>query len=474
MYLGIDLGTSSIKAILLKGDMLIEERMEYPAELAGKTEQNPLELENVFIAFIGSLKTKYDLLRSVLRGICLCGHGPSILFCDSSARPLTSLLTWEDRRAEKEAEEIRRSFETFRGDATSYEAKVLWFYRRMPHLFNGENKILYLKDYLVFKLTGKAFMDRSTASTIHFYDRRNNKWKFSELGIPDHLFPQTLNSWDQAGVTSTAFSSLSGLEDDIPVYAGGIDAYCEALGAGAVEPGDIVDGTGTSTCISMCLEERENEDLHVIPDRSLKIEMISSSGRSVNWILNLLSERRENIEELDLSNPVPLLFLPYLIGERSPVWDEKAMGAIIGLTESTGRAEIIKAVLQGTAFSIKQNLELITLNEVKVEDSVRAVGGGAVERWLELKTNVTGKIYKKMKVKDSAALGAAILAAYGKRDDDFIDIVRRSVKTERVFYPDKKRTEQFHKLYRIYTGLYSRLKDCFHSLSDFGRNNAQT
>jgi len=270
------------------------------------------------------------------------------------------------------------------------------------------------------------------------------------------------------GRTSTDFAQECGLANGIPVVVGGIDAYCEALGAGAIENGQVVEGTGTSTCISMCIPQNDKYDLHVVPDKSILMNTLSFTGGSIEWILNVLSKNLDELNKIDLEQPVPIIFLPYLLGERSPIWDEKAQGAFIGLKSDHDYEDILKSVIQGVSFAIKQNIE--SLEQYYEIDSIRAVGGGAInENILRNKSIITNKEYLKMKKIDSASIGAAILGIYSIKNNSLKEIISKWIKKEKILRSSVKNRE-YKKLYNLYIKLYSDLKSHFHKLYEIDKN----
>lgn len=462
MYLGIDIGTSSIKMLLIGSDSLKHTAIPLPSE---DYKQDPGIIKDCLIRAINQWMNQSEL--SVIRGIGLCGHGPSVLFIGKTGTPLTPILTWQDRRAYEEAKLIKKEFAEFYKDATCYEAKVLWFYRNHPDVFDQNSKVLYPKDYIIYELTGRAVIDESAASTVHFYDRHKKQWEFHKLGIPNSVFPEVVSSWEQVEVTGTTFSRQCGLPDGIPVYAGGIDAFCEAIGAGAIKHGQMVEGTGTSTCISTCCPEEPTLALHVIPSSSINITPLSYTGGSIKWINSIVANANEEQGlEVDLKpdQPVKLLFLPYLIGERSPIWDQKARGVFVGLTNTTDKRSLMQAVLQGIGFAIRQNVGLLQQENT---ETIRAVGGGSQNlAWLQMKADITGKVYEKLEIIDSAALGSALLAAFGQGERSLDDLVSEWVKVERVFYPDTEAQKKYQELFNIYEQVYPTLKNIMHKIAD--------
>ncbi len=467
--------------MLLHEKGIEEFRQDYPKTIGGPGIQRPAVLrETLFILLERMVKEAPEKGKN-LRGICLAGHGPSIVFLDRQGEPLSDVITWQDSSAEKEAHELKLQEKGFQKDGTSYEAKILHFLRNTPELLQEGVTVLYPKDYLVRLLTGESIIDRSTASTITFFMDPLYREPIQNLPrpVPVEIFPRVIDPWEEVGKTGNDFSKGCGLPDGLSVLAGGIDAYCEALGAGAIEAGDIVDGTGTSTCISLCGEIENlretslstgslNNDLHIIPGRSIMIQMMSSTGGALEWILRVAGRSRATLpqflKQVDTARPTPLLFLPYLRGERSPVWDEKARGVFAGLTEQDSTATLVQAVLQGVAFGVRQNLEILGANGSIMGESVRATGGGAGSGvWLQIKADVTGKTYRTMKIKSSAALGSALLAAYGMEKCPMGDLVDHWVESTDTFYPDRNRHDWYSRLFGEYKKLYELLKTTFHT-----------
>lgn len=460
MHLGIDLGTSSVKAVLTDGRKIIRDKEKYSGDHTLYLHPAAM-VEDAVQKLVKRLTEK---TQQPIAGLAIGGHGPSLIFVGNCGEPLTQIVTWQDKQAHREAAELRNVIKGFTRDATSYEAKILWHYRQYPELFASGNSVLYPKDYLVFLLTGQRIMDHSTASTIGFYDEYAQNWSDSNLGFGTEIFPDVIESTGKAGVTGTAFSRSCGLPDGTDVYGGGIDAYCESLGAGAVNPGDTVDGTGTSTCLSVCRRLSESGDRHVLPDRRLEMRTISYSGGSVRWLKNLSYEIRENLKTPNWPDrPSGLVFLPYLTGERSPIWDEQARGVFFGLDSETGILRMGQAVLEGVGYAVRQNLETLSGEE---NNPVRAVGGGAAnEKWLQMKADITGRVYWQMEEPDSGALGAALISAIGSGELTGEEISTWA-RCRREFRPREQFRKTYDELFGVYSGLYPLLQDSFRRLKD--------
>ncbi|MFH2115567.1 MAG: FGGY-family carbohydrate kinase, partial [Spirochaetota bacterium] len=444
-------------------------------------------VESLFLTIVASHPTRIPRLQ----GIAMSGHGPSVLLAGIDGTALSDLFTWQDSDARSEEEAIRESFAGFDKGGSSYEGKAIRLFRRHPDLFTPGVKILYPKDYFSSLLTGRMSTDRSTASTIIFWDDQQMVWNPGATGIPSGFFPEVIEPWGESGRTGTVWSRSCGLPDGVPVYGGGIDAYSELLGVGAVSPGALVDGTGTSTCLSIILPETGNAraerqqdqpghkpslpartDRHLLPGLRLRMETMSYTGGSLQWFLRLLGSSLAEAMATMKPGPVALLFLPYLLGERSPVWDAKASGVFAGLRSDTGRPELLAAIMQGCAFGVRQNLEVLgSLGTVegRVARDIMAVGGGAGnDAWLQMKADITGSRYLRPVYPEAAPLGAAMLAVFGREGIDPAELAARFVRTEKTFEPVKagKLRDSYNSLYGLYTDMYTRLRDTLLSLAE--------
>jgi xylulokinase len=469
MYLGVDIGSSGIKAALVEENDVFNYSRRYPAALMG-TEQDPIAVEQTFIDLLQEIRANTGSAWSRLMGIAFSGHGPSLVLIDETGKAITPIITWQDTRARVEEEDLTRQYPGFNWGGASFEGKLLWLMKNQPGLFEKSCTALYPKDYILHRISGEKVMDRSTASTIVWYDPIEDCWQVEEGQSALQALPRVVEPWAQIGVSGGNWSDECGIPNNVPLFAGGIDAYCETIGVGAIEVGDIVDGTGTSSCISMCMDIEDQGDYHVIPGRRIQMEMMSYTGGSLEWLLRLIDEDISFLTAIDKHNPTPLLFLPYLVGERSPIWDEKASGALVGLRPSSGREETAVAILQGCAFGVRQNLEKLETFTGKSNNQVLAAGGGAEnEIWMQVKSDITGKRYLKPSVRNAAPLGCAVIAAYGRDLVEPAEACRRWVRIEKVFEPncDPEVQHRYSSLYQLYDRLYDQLKETFWSLSNF-------
>lgn len=465
MYVGIDIGTSSIKGVLgLKSGTHTITR-HYNKDMFNGGIHGVEFFRRSVQAFLTSLSKLSYYKNEKIEGIGLSGHGPSIVLIDNNGNPVTDIITWRDRSAQKEADELSSIIPGFVKDGTSYEAKLLKVFKGNKNGFQEGTKVLYPKDYVIFLLTGKVIIDFATASTLSFFKEKNRMFETYSTEIPTSVFPRIVDSWEEAGRTGTDFSNKSGLPNNIPVIAGGIDAWCEAIGAGAIEDGMIVDGSGTSTCITSCVPEGDSKLKHVIPGKSLVIETMSSTGASISWLMDLLDSEIEEIQNISSYIPVPIIYLPYLDGERSPVWDERASASFTGITSKNNRKDLIRSVLQGIAFGTRQCVELVRKKISSKDLCIRAVGGGANNRaFLQYKANITGLKYISMQETDAAPMGAMILAAFSCGEESVEELVRKWVGLNFEVKPDPKYGKIWDRMFSIYTDHYYEVKETSHKL----------
>jgi xylulokinase len=459
MFAGIDIGTGSAKgAFLLNSEKVVSSTARYggPSDRSG-TQRTDVLAEAVEQLLRKAVNTAVEHGESI-QGLAFSGHGPSLVLLDGLGRAEESLLTWQDSSAAAEAEDLSRILPDFSKTGECWEAKVLAAWKRLGGTWSGE-KVLYPKDFVHYLLCGRAMMDHSSASTLAFFDPVAGVLEGEAAGIDSRIFPEIVKSWEMTGRCGTSFSRACGIKDGVPVYGGGIDAWCEAIGAGAVEPGMIVDGSGTSTCVSECLEEGASRLRHALPERCFRIETISYTGGSIRWAEELFGKTISEWKKLgNNSSPLPVIFLPYLIGERSPVWDKDASSLFMGLRNGDDGDTMMHAVLQGTAFAVGQCLDLLAPD--RRGRSVRAVGGGAENLpWLKMKAGIADTTFQLMRDRDAAPLGAAMLAAYGAGEGDFRQLAERFTRVEAEVEPDKRHIERYRGLSAMYRRLYGTLKE---------------
>lgn len=484
MLLGIDIGTSSCKTALFSENGTVQAQetadynLYYPA--SGFVEQDAEEWWRGVCTALKKMFSKSGLSPSEVQAVGIDGQSWSAIPIDKDGEALARTPIWMDTRAESICRELD---ETVGGEwifnvcgnplKPSYSLpKILWFRRNAPELYSNTYKFLQSNGYIGFKLTGKITLDKSQCYGFQTFNLREKLFD-SELceavGLNVSLLPEVVDCHTIIGNVTKEASLQTGLPEGVPVVAGGLDAACATLGVGVINHGETQEQGGQAGGMSICLEtytddERLITGLHVVPGRWLLQGGTVGGGSALRWFRESFC-RNVSFKELDIeATDVPagaegVVFLPYLSGERSPIWDSHAKGVFYGLDFSKSRAHMLRAVLEGVAFSLKHNLEVAESAGARVNE-LRATGGSASSRlWTQIKSDITGKRLSVPSGETAAALGAAILAgvAVGVYAD-FGDAVRQTVSITRSHEPDLNSADAYGKSYATYLELYTRLR----------------
>jgi len=486
--LAVDIGTSGCKLALVDpyGRVTAKTAVRYEVIRPNSicAEQNPHTWWEAFKEGLSTLIASKDSDEIVAVGIS--GQSPVILPVDSRGDVLHNALLWMDRRAVSQAKKLAEIF-GIREDPSNALAKILWFRDEMPHLFAKTYKFLQASDYIAFRLTGTCVTDKFTAMTA-FFNPHEWKWpkEVEDMGIMEKL-PEVVEPGSPIGHVSRSASKEIGLREDTIVTAGSIDAYLALLGSGAVKPGSACDISGTSTCLMITSskpvhdpKERVFCTPHFLNDLFIVSGVLSTTGASISWFLEEFG-REEMLKASEIgedpfnllisrASKVPqgaegLIFLPYLAGERSPIWDPFAKGAIIGLTLKHGKGHVIRAILEGCAFGLRHVLETAEELGANVKE-IRTCGGASKSDLLcQIKANVIGKPILTLSEPDASLIGAAILAFIGsgiyKKVLEAIDSI---VKVKKVFIPEEESRRVYDHLFHLYKRSYDVLKEILHSL----------
>jgi xylulokinase len=402
-------------------------------------------------------------------------------------------LIWMDRRAEGEACRLRemlgeRTIERITGnrpDPFYIAAKLLWLKNHEPSFFSKTTLVLMANGYINYRLTGRAVMDNVHAALLQLRDRKSGEWS-EELcrasGAEPSLFPPVFFGHEIVGEVTQEAARETGIPAGTPVTAGTVDGAAAALEAGAVAAGTAAEMTGTSTVLLMPDEAGVAEPAfiampHAIPGVHLLLGAMSSSGASLRWFRDQFGRqevdegRRTGRDPYDVltgsAEETPpgcegLLFLPYMMGERSPLWDSDARGVFFGLSLKTTKGALVRAILEGTAFALRHNVDTARKAGVSIRE-IRSVGGGTKSSlWNQIKADILGVPILLPRTTVGAAFGDAFLAGlaaglYGRARDSLERIVRIRDRYE----PDPRKAELYAELYGLFRRLYEDLKDDF-------------
>jgi xylulokinase len=492
-FLGVDVGTERCKAILFndKGESLARAHASYRVEVPTPSwaEQSPETWWTAVRKTVSTVLRTKRASESDVTCVGVTGQSPVVVPVDKDGNPLMNALIWMDRRAIKEAREMAEAT-GLADDASKSLPKTLWIKKQRPHEFLGAHKLLQATDFIEYKLTGRFVTDWFNASTFH-YDTDRHAWPeklFNDLGISTDKLPSVSRPGEAIGTVTEWAARDTGLKKGTPVATGGIDAYMALIGINALTPGSVCEVTGSSTCLlapsSHRVTDREGrvhcEKFPLLPNFWITWATMSTTGASLKWFRDNFGRTRESYKDMDLEaekTPVGsggLIFLPYLMGERSPIWDTNARGVFLGFSLNNSRSQFARAILEGCAFGIRHNLE--TMNGLGINiNEIRSCGGAAASRvFSQIKADIIGKPIIIPREIEAPALGAAIIAAISvKTYPDLRTAARKMVHTESRIDTQKPLKEKYDHCFEMYKEAYLHLKEYFeryYPLENVGRD----
>ncbi len=459
------------------------------------------------------LNATYKVIRTVLektsiniekvKGIAISSlYGGSGIPVGENIEPLAPCLIWMDRRANKEVEWVKenidldRLFEITGNSVDSYYGftKMLWIKNNLPDVWKKMKFFLPPNSYIIYRLTGEVAVDYSSAGNIGgIFDIKERKWSeemLEQLGIPLEYQPERLvASSDIVGKITEEASLKTGLKVGTPVVAGGVDAAVATLSAGAFSQGNHVAMVGTSMCWGF-ITDKENLSSklismpHVVDplDKIYTFGGAITAGAVLRWFRDVLGDQEMFVENMiDINaytllelktKDIPagsdgLLVLPYFMGERSPVWDSNASGTILGLSLFHSKAHLYKAFMEGVAYALRHNMEMVAETDLALDSEVILVGGAAKSMvWPQIFADITGYPVKIIKDDVEAPLGDALLAGLGtgviKDPEVLVDWLHFAETIE----PIAENVKLYDKIFEQYNQVYVNLKDNMKSLQE--------
>ena len=493
--MGIDIGTSSCKVALFdeRGTVVGTASEEYPVYYpqSGYVEQNPEEWWEAVCKATKKCIEKSRIKAKQIVGIGVDGQSWSAIPIDECGNVLMNTPIWSDTRSA----EICKQMNDKLGERTIFDlagntlqapyttGKILWYKENFPEMYQNIFKILQSNSFIVYRLTNKISQDKSQGYGLHCFDMREGEWDkgmCEDLGIPLKILPEIYECSEVVGFVTDKAAEQTGLCVGTPVVAGGLDAACGALGVGVLAEGDTQEQGGQAGGMSICCETYQSDPslilgYHVVPGKWLLQGGTTGGGGVMRWIERELGEAerlkgattQENSFDLltAQAEQVPagsegVVFLPYMSGERSPIWDPNAKGVFYGLDFSKTKGHLIRSAMEGVAYSLRHNLEVAQDAGSKVK-VLRAMGGAANSYlWTQIKTDITGKEVVVPASDTATTLGAAILAGVGVGlYKDFEEAISMTTAIKRSHVPDAQTKEIYDKGYEKYLKLYQNLKE---------------
>lgn len=493
--LGIDLGTSACKVAIFRpdGEVIVTTDKEYPVYYPkpGWAEQNPEEWWQGVCDAIGESIEKSEVPPEEIAGIGIDGQSWSAIPVDKVGNVLANTPIWMDTRAAEICQELNGKIGADRifqlaGNSLqpSYTTgKILWYQRNMPEMYEKIDKILQSNSFIGYKLTGVMTQDKSQGYGLHCFDMRKGQWNqemCDKLGIPFRFLPELYDCHAVIGEVQEAAALTTGLCVGTPVVAGGLDAACGTLGAGVIHPGETQEQGGQAGGMSICMDAYQADPrlilgFHVVPNHWLLQGGTTGGGGVMRWLEKELGNYERLLGEdlqmssYDIFNELAqevspgsdgLVFLPYMAGERSPIWNPKAKGVYFGLDFNKTKGHLIRSAMEGVAFSLRHNIAVA--KEVGAEVKVlRSMGGAANSLlWTQIKADVTGLPIVVPSSDTATTLGAAMLAGVGVGVyKSFTEAVQCTVKERRKHEPNQALAEVYRKNYQTYLKLYQNLQE---------------
>ena len=479
-YLGVDLGTSSSKVIIMDENQKILASASRPMDVSrpypGWSEQEPGDWIGATTAAIDELKVNHGELLARVRGIGLSGHMHGATLMDKHDRALRPCILWNDTRCHAEAHELDSQpiFRQLTGNIVfpGFTApKLLWVARNEPDIFANIRWVHLPKDYLRHWLTGEHASEMSDAAGTSWLDTSARAWDarlLAATGLGLEHMPNLVEGTDVSGTLRPELAARWGMGQGVVVAGGAGDNAASACGIGAVAPGTAFVSLGTSGVLFASNERYlPNPDsavhafCHAVPNTWHQMGVILSATDSLNWLANLTGRDAAALTNslgVELKRPGPVTFLPYLSGERTPHNDASIRGAFTGLGHESDATALTKAVVEGVAFAVRDSLEALRSAGTEL-GRVSAVGGGSrSDYWLKVIATTLGMPVDIPAEGDfGAAFGAARLGLIAAESADPFLICQPPV-TERTIEPDAALSDAFAHAYQAYRNHYPAIK----------------
>ena len=499
-----DLGTSGNKATLydtdgrLAGSMICDYPTYYPH--SGWVEQDADDWWKAVCDSTKGLLEQTGIPASDVLCVSFSAQMMGCLIVDKNGGPLRRVLIWADTRSAEQQKYMLSQVGIQNGykitghriSASYSAAKLLWVRDNEPELYKKADKMLHAKEYIILKLTGEVVTEYSDASGTNLLDLSKKDWSedlMKAFDIPRGLLPDLYPSTHIAGKITAGASRLCGLLEGTPVVIGGGDGSCACVGAGVVKTGKVYNVVGSSSWISTAAEKpyfdpemRTFNWFHLDDSLYTPCGTMQAAGYSYAWFRDTLCGEEQYaggvagisayklLDKMVEKTPPGangLLFLPYLLGERSPLWDHNARGAFVGLGVSSGKAEMARAVLEGVGFNLKIIMDILEKYD-GINDVVMIGGGTKGDTWLQILADIWQKpLLIPQYLEEATSMGAAICGGVGIGVFDGFFVAEELNKPIRVIESNKEYADVYARYYKVFRDAYTQLKPIYEELAGF-------
>jgi xylulokinase len=492
-----DLGTTGNKVTLFDADAgaaasSLFEPYDTAYQQPNWAEQDPAGWERAVFGGTRRLLDQAGISPGAIAVVSFSGTMNGALPVDAAGEPLRPAILWADQRATAEAQFLADVFGAAqvyrctgsRPGAAYTAAKLLWVKAHQPEIYARTHMVLQAKDYAAYLLCGVLATDYSDASNTNLFDLERRAWASDLIraaGLDEDKLPSIYPSTTVVGRVTPRAAARSGLSAGTPVVIGGGDGACATVGAGSVAPGDAYTYIGSSAWIAVTAEKpvydpemRTFTVAHLDPRLYVPLGSMQCAGGSFDWLAGLLRGESESHIYDDLGSRAAsappgaggLLFLPHLMGERSPYWNPLARGAFVGLSMAHGRPEVTRAVMEGVALNLRSILEALGARRTGTT-AMRLIGGAARSRtWRQILADVFGlPILLPALPTQATSLGAAIAGGIGVGLYPDFGVAHRFIRVAEAERPDARATRRYAEIYPLFLETYRALEPIFDRLA---------
>ncbi|MCI8604272.1 MAG: xylulokinase [Ruminiclostridium sp.] len=501
--LGVDIGTSGTKTVLFSEDgvPVSSATYEYPLYTPrnGYAEQEPLDWWNAVVNGIRQVIEDSGAAPVDIKGIGLSGQMHGLVMLDGDNRVIRRSIIWCDQRTANEVKEItdkvgaERLIDITANPAITgfTAAKIMWVKNNEPQNYEKCRHILLPKDYIRFMLTGEYATEVSDASGMQLLDIPNRCWSdevLDKLGIDKSLLAKVYESPEITGKVTKQVADLTGLAEGTIVVGGAGDNAAAAVGTGVVEDGKAFTTIGSSgvvfahtSDISIDNKGRVHTFCCAVPNCWHVMGVTQSAGLSLKWFrdnlcwsemetaLNMGVDPYYLTDKAAMEVPIganKLLYMPYLNGERTPHLDPNCRGAFVGLSTMHKKKDMIRAVMEGVSYSLRDCVEVMREMKISVTDMMACGGGGSSPLWRQMLADLYACPVKTTQNKEGPALGVALLAAVGAGIYSTVpEACKAVILPDKIQNPVEENTSEYEKIYAVYKKLYPAMKSCFDEIA---------
>ncbi len=480
-YFGVDLGSTNIKVAAYNGKMELVDRQSVPVTYIRENGFVEFDGEKYFdglVTLMGSMMKANAIPAEEVAQITLTGQAESLVVLNKSGKAMMNVISWMDERSVGECEALSKQFTPEEIEAVTGQmavlptwpaTKILWLKNNAPEIFKNAGTYMMLKDYIVYRLTGKKLGDCSIATFTFYFDIYEKKyWEkmLCAIGITEEKLPPLKEPCTVAGTLLPEVAKSMAMGESTKVNIGALDHFAGMVGTGNVTRGGMTLSTGTVMALTTMSAEPAPRDSGIamhygfIPDTHIMLPVAESGGVSLEWFRRTCmgdvgyDQMNEVLSQRELPNN--LIFLPYLVGTNSPEFDTDASGMFYGLRQENDIFDMACAVMEGVAFMLRKNCDHIRAKGTEISHIIATGGGAKSPIWCQLQADITGLPVVIPTEKEAACLGAALIGAVADgMFESYEAATKACVSFQKRFEPNN--AEKFEKKYKKFCALYQAL-----------------